>query len=271
MKLTSQFILKKSQFFRKEISYLGYCLSVDGISTLPDKVNAILNFPRPRNQKQLKSFLGLTNFYNRFTSKYAETTYLLLQLLRKDRNFKWTEQHDQQFQLVKNLFIDTVVLKHPNVLKPYYLQTDASNYALGGQLYQYDDDGNIAVVAFTSRTLKGAELKYHTTEKELLSFIHCLRKFRICLLGHKFTIITDNKALTFLQKCHLTNARITRWIQEYDFDIIHCKGKENIVADILSRNPQDSLDNNDVIMHEELEIISIALRINKDVLKSIKT
>ena len=155
---------KKSQFFRREINYLGYCLSVEGLSPMPDKVKAIQNFPRPRNQKQLKGFLGLTNFYNRFTSRYAETTSLLIQLLKKERCFKWTEQHDRQFNLVKELFIDTVILKHPDLKKQYYLQTDASNYALGGQLFQYDDEGHIAVVAFTSRTFKGAELN--------LSLIH---------------------------------------------------------------------------------------------------
>lgn len=264
---------KKSQFFRREINYLGYCLSVEGLSPMPDKVKAIQNFPRPRNQKQLKGFLGLTNFYNRFTSRYAETTSLLIQLLKKERNFKWTEQHDRQFKLVKELFIDTVILKHPDLKKQYYLQTDASNYALGGQLFQYDDEGRIAVVAFTSRTFKGAELNYHTTEKELLSIIHCLKKFRIYLLGHRFTIITDNKALTFLHKCHLSNARITRWIlsiQEYDFDIVHCKGKENIVADILSRNPEDAMDSSDVSFSEEMEINRITLKLDKKIMKDIK-
>lgn len=264
---------QKSQFFRKEIDYLGFRLSVNEISPMPDKVLAIQNFPRPLNQKQLNGFLGLTNFYNRFTSKYAETTHTLLQLLKKDRNFKWTEQLDQQFNLVKKLFSDTVVLQHPDTSKPYYLQTDASNYALGGQLYQLDEEGQIAVVAFTSRTFKGAELNYHTTEKELLSIIHCLRKFRIYLLGNRFTIITDNKALTFLHKCHLSNARITRWIlsiQEYDFNIIHCKGRENIVADILSRHPEHIKDCGEVIFNAEMEINKITVKMDKKIIHLIK-
>lgn len=262
---------QKSQFFRKEISYLGYQLSTDGITTDSSKISAILNYPRPKNHKQLKGFLGLTNFYNRFTNKYAATTQPLLQLLKKDRNFKWNQEYNQHFENVKKLFINTVVLKHPNPNRPYFLQTDASSYALGGQLYQYDDENNVAVIAFTSRTFKGAEQNYHTTEKELLSIIHCLNKFRLYLLGNKFTIVTDNKALTFLQKCHLTNARMTRWIlsmQEYDFDIIHCKGKENIVADMLSRNPEDI----DIIEdgHEGLEINDIAIKVSKDCINNIK-
>lgn len=138
----------KSQLFRKEINYLGYKLTTEGITTDESKISTILNYPRPRNHKQLKGFLGLTNFYNRFTDKYAVTTQPLLQLLKKDKKFRWTKELDQQFDDVKKLFIKTVVLAHPDPKKQYYLQTDTSNYALGGHLYQYDDDNKIAVIAY---------------------------------------------------------------------------------------------------------------------------
>ena len=85
---------KKSQFFRKEINYLGYCLTTQGITADPDKVKAIQEFPRPKNQKQLKGFLGLTNFYSRFTNRYAEATQPLLDLLKKNSKFKWTQEID---------------------------------------------------------------------------------------------------------------------------------------------------------------------------------
>lgn len=156
---------KKSQLSRQEINYLGFILSTQGISAVPDKIAAIMNFPRPRNQKQLKAFLGLTNFYNRFTDRYAITTQPLMQLLKKGNKYKWTDQLESHFQQVKRLFTETTMLHHPNPAKRYYLQTDASNYALGGQLFQIDENGHKAVVAFTSRTFKGAELNYSTTEK----------------------------------------------------------------------------------------------------------
>ena len=101
--------LKKSQFFRKEIPYLGYCLTTKGIKPTPDKVSAILNFPSPRNPKQLKGFLGLTNFYNKFTSTYAECTQPLLHLLKKGIKFKWDKTMEEQFQLVKELFIEEYI------------------------------------------------------------------------------------------------------------------------------------------------------------------
>ena len=93
--------LIKSQFFWQEIAYLGYRLTTSRVQATEDKVAAIRNFPIPKNQKQLKGFLGLTNFYNRFTDKYAETTQPLLMLLRKGKKFLWTPELDQCFQEVK--------------------------------------------------------------------------------------------------------------------------------------------------------------------------
>ena len=140
-----------------------------------------------------------------------------------------------------------------------YKRQDASNFAYGGQLYQLDDEGRIGVIAFTSKTFKGAEKNYYTTEKELLSIVRCLEKFRIYILGQPLTVITDNKALIFMNKCHLNDSRITRWIlsiQEYKFDIIHCKGKDNIVADTLSRHPENVADGEvkDVYKRQQLSV-----------------
>ena len=89
--------LEKSQFSRQEIVYLGYRLTTSGVQATEDKVAAIRNFPIPKNQKQLKGFLGLTNFYNRFTDRYAETTQPLLILLQKGKKFLRTPELDQCF------------------------------------------------------------------------------------------------------------------------------------------------------------------------------
>ena len=165
----------------------------------------------------------------------------LLELLKKGHKFAWTPELNKCFQQVKELFIETVILKFPRINQRYYMQCDASNFAYGGQLYQLDEEGKIGVIAFTSKTFKGAEKNYYTTEKELLSIVRCLEKFRIYILGQPLTVITDNKALTFMifmNKCHLNNSRITRWIlsiQEYKFDIVHCKGKDNICLLYTSR------------------------------------
>ena len=113
--------LTKSQFFRREISFLGYRLTTKGIQATDDKVKAIMDFPAPKNTKQLKGFLGLTNFYNRFTSKYAETTQPLHELLKGGRKFSWTREVNECFQRVKNLFINTVTLRFPRPNQRYYI------------------------------------------------------------------------------------------------------------------------------------------------------
>ena len=157
-----------------------------------------------------ESVSGLWQIYYRFTNKYAEYTQPLLKLLQKGNKFQWDSAMAEQFQRVKELFINSVMLKFPIPGKRFYLQCDASNYAYGGQLYQIDDSGEISVIAYTSRTFKNAEKNYFATE--LLAIVQCLQKFRIYILGQPLTIITDNKALTFIQKCHLNITRITRWI-----------------------------------------------------------
>lgn len=265
--------IEKTHFFRKEINYLGFCLSTEGIRATPDKVAAIRNFPTPKNAKQLKSFLGLTNFYNKFSSKYAEKTQPLLKLLQKGNKFKWNQELETQFNLVKELFIETVVLKFPKQGQRFFLQCDASEYAYGGQLFQLDEHQEIAVIAYTSRTFHGAERRYFTTEKELLAIVLCLKKFRIYVLGQPLTIITDNKALTFMQRCHLNNSRITRWIlgiQEYNFEILHCKGRNNIVADILSRYPEDLTEDEPLGNQHEIQMYSIILNLGKNINKKLK-
>lgn len=265
--------LAKTHFFRKEIQYLGYCLSTEGIRATPEKVAAILNFPSPRNQKQLRGFLGLTNFYNKFSKKYAEQTQPLLKLLQKGNKFKWGNEEEAQFKLVKELFIETVVLKFPKLGQRFYLQCDASEFAYGGQLFQLDEHQEIAVIAFTSRTFHGAEKQYFSTEKELLAIVLCLKKFRMYVLGQPLTVITDNKALTFMQRCHLNNSRITRWIlgiQEYNFEVLHCKGKENIVADILSRYPEDRENDEPLEQQQEFHMYHMTLNLSKNINNKLK-
>ena len=131
-----------------------------------------------------------------------------------------------------------MLLNYPEIKKPFYLQTDASDVALSAVLFQLDEGGNPCPIIYASRTLKGAELAYHTMEKELLAIVWALHKFRSYKMGGKIIIRTDHKALTFLKTCKLLSGRLTRWtmaIQDYDISIEYCSGKNNLVADNLSR------------------------------------
>lgn len=242
--------LEKSAFFRKKIKFLGHVLTSEGIHPDPEKIAAIHNFPAPKNIKQLRGFLGLINYYTKFTKEHSEATIPLLELTRKNQPWRWNETEVKAFQNVKSKFIDSVVLSYPDHKKPFFLQTDASDYALGAVLFQKNLEGEHQVLQFASRTLKGAEVGYGTTEKELLAIIWALQKFRSYLLGAEIHVITDHAALTFLRECKLSHARITRWslaIQDYHLQIEHCAGKKNTVADLLSRQGEIKQDKNVVI------------------------
>lgn len=123
----------------------------------------------------------------------------------------------------------------------FYIQTDASYYGIGATLFQLTmSDGERGVIAYTSRVLQNAELRYTVTEKELLSVVYALQQWRVFVLGRHVTVLCDHKVLSFLKSCPLLNARLARWsmcIQEYDVTIQYCKGSENIIADTLSRAP----------------------------------
>ena len=161
---------------------------------------------------------------------------------------------------VKLLFSSSVLLKYPEVNKPFYLQTDASDGALGAVLFQLDEDENPCPILYASRTLKGAKLAYYTTEEELLAIVWALYKFRSYIMGGRSIIRTDHKALTFLKTCKLLSGRLTRWtmaIQDYDISIERCPGKNNLVADTLSRLPEQ--ENAAKMAHKDGKIILCAL------------
>lgn len=139
------------------------------------------------------------------------------------------------------------------------MQTDASDRGISGILFQIDDCENKRIIAVVSRGLASAEVRYTTTEKELLAIVYSLLKLQVYLLGQPFVIITDHLALTFLNKTPFQTARISRWlllIQGYTFTVQYCKGKDNIVADFLSRNPEGRFENETI---ERMVISSLRL------------
>lgn len=123
------------------------------------------------------------------------------------------------------------------------MQTDSSNFGLGATLYQEDESGEQLIIALASRMLRGPEKAYSTTLKEALGVVYALQKFRSYLIGRHFIIRTDHKALTFINKCHVNNEKLLRWVlwlQMFSFDIEYLKGTKNVLPDLLSRQPVDA-------------------------------
>ena len=252
--------LEKSHFFRSEVKFLGHILTSTGIKPDPEKIETIQNFSRPRNLKELHGFLGLINFYTRFSKNHAAKIIPILELLKKGVKLSWNGDLERTFNEIKLLFSSSVILNYPDIKKPFYLQTDSSDVALGAVLFQLDEDGNPCPIIYASPTLKGAELAYYTTEKELLAIVWALHKFRSYIMGGKIIIRTDHKALTFLKTCKLLSGRLTRWTmanQDYDISIKYWPGKNNLVADTLSRLPEE--ENASKMANKDGEIILYAL------------
>lgn len=182
----------------------------------------------------------MANYYRRFIRNYSQIVSPLHSLLRKDKSFDWTEYCEQSFQTIKNALISAPVLSYANSSKPFILTCDASNQAISYILGQEDDEGKEYVICYGGKSLTLDERKW-STEKECYAVIKGIEAYRPYLAGTHFTIITDHRALVWLQTAKHTG-RLERWafkIQYLNFDIVHRPGKSNVVADCLSRRPYD--------------------------------
>jgi len=158
---------------------------------------------------------------------YAEHVAPLLQLLRKNTPRRWSAEMQEAFVTLRDKFASTIQLVHPDENLPYIINTDASTQAIGAVLLQQDVEGNTNIVSTASRVLTPTEQRYTTCEQELLGIIFALEKFRIYIYGHKIILYTDNKSVTFLNRCAITSNRVARWmvnLQQYNIRVTACKG-----------------------------------------------
>lgn len=241
--------LDKSEFLRKEIAFLGHIVTPQGVKPNPDMIAAIKNFPIPKTQKQIKSFLELLGYYRKFIKDFAKLTKPFTECLRKDNKIRFDSRYIDCFEKCKNILCNEPILQYPDFSKEFVLTTDASNVAIGAILSQ-GSIGSDRPICYASRTLNKSEQNYSTIEKELLAIVWATKYFRPYLFGRKFKIITDHKPLTWLFSLKEPNSKLIRWrlnLEEFDYTIIYKKGKENANADALSRveiNISESLQNN---------------------------
>lgn len=234
---------EKCEFFKRETKYLGHVVSGDGIKTDPDKVSAIAKMQPPKSVKEVRSFLGMASWYRRFVPDFASMSQPLTFLLKKGRHWKWGDEQQQAFDTLKTKLTEAPVLACPDFTKTFTLQTDASDYGLGAVLTQ-ELEGTERVIAYASRHLNKAEKNYSTTEKECLAIIWGIRKMRSYLEGYKFIVLTDHLSLKWLNSIESPTGRLARWaleLQQFNFSVQYRKGKQNVVADVLSRQPLEVL------------------------------
>lgn len=233
----------KSQLLVKRVEYLGYVIEDGTVQPSPAKMDAVMKYPEPKNEKQLHSFLGLCSYFRKFIENYAMIARPLTEMLKKDKKFEFKEEHKMVFKILKGKLASKPVLKIYEQSAETELHTDASSVAYAAILMQKDNsDLQLHPVHYMSRKTSDAESRYTSYELEALAIIEGIKKFRHYLYGKHFKIVTDCKAfqMTLNKKDLATSTRVVRWIlflQDYDYEIEHRDGSRMRHADALSRNP----------------------------------
>ena len=234
---------KKCKFHAQEVDFLGHVITPGEIRMQERLIAPIKDWKRPENVKDIQSFLGLANYYQQFVKDFGRTAIPLYELTRKDKKFEWLIRQQQAFDQLKKALTSRPVLRAFDPNKVVQLKTDASDFALGGQLSQPDENGIQHPVAFYSKKMDGAELNYPVYDKEFLAIVNCLKEWRHYCQGSKHTveIYTDHKNISHFTTTQTLSGRQVRWaiaLAEYDIKIIHTKGTENGRADALSRQSE---------------------------------
>ncbi|CAB0041804.1 unnamed protein product [Trichogramma brassicae] len=223
----------------QSLEYLGFNITGEGNEAKEEYLKEIQKTPTPTTIKQLQSFIGACQWLHEYLPNLAITLAPLTELLKK-RTLHWTPEAQKAFEEAKNRFSGPLRLSRPSAGKPFILQTDASQLGMGSVLYQEREDGQRNIIAYASAKFNPTERKYHCNEQECLAIIWAIKRFRHYLEDAPFTLRTDSKTLTWLHKFKDTRGKLLRWsllLQEFQFKIEHCPGKDNELPDLLSRNP----------------------------------
>lgn len=228
---------EKCRFFMTRLKYLGLIIDENGLSIDTSKVQAINDLPPPKNLKQLRMVLGIFGYYMKFIDNYSEICLPLNKLRQKNVKYEFKQIHLDAFNKLKTKLTSAPILKFPDFTKPFIIRCDASDHCIAGVLLQRVNDV-LHPIAYTSRKLSPAECKTHIYEKEALSLISTINKFQDYLHNGKFTIQTDNNALTYLFKNCKNTGKLARWqltLSNFEFEVEHINGTINNLADALSR------------------------------------
>jgi len=181
----------------REVEFLGVVISPKRVEMQKEKVEGVLNWPAPRNIKEVQKFLGLANYYRRFIKDFAKIAALLHVLVRKEQKWKWKKKQEEAFEKLKAVFTTEPILAIPDINREMRVEVDASDYATGGVLSIKYEDGKWRLVAFISKSLNTTERNYEIHDKEMLAVIRCLEAWRHYLERAKleFEIWTDHKNL----------------------------------------------------------------------------
>ena len=261
---------EKCVFFEESVTYCGFRLKHQQIYKCEDKVEAIRKAPPPKNVGEVRSFLGMIQFYASFAPKLSELAHPLHALLKDDVKFEWGPEAEKAFASIKNELCSPNVLVPFDPQKPLLLATDASPYGISAVISHRFPDNSDRPIAYFSRSLSTTEKKYSQIDKEALGIRCGVEKFFYYLFGRRFTLITDSKPLVqiFSPSKALPPLSATRmqhysiYLMGFNFDIVYRSTHDHGNADALSRLPVTSeglpeMNASDVFMMKTMEVSPI--------------
>ena len=240
----------KTELAAPSVQYLGHTLTADGITVSDLKCKAIENFPVPTSKASIRQFVGLANFYRPLIKDFNKHSGHLTALIKDKANYRngpMPQQAQDAFFALKNQLIKRPVIAFPDPNKPFHLATDAASGddtrhgGLGAVLTQVVD-GHHRTIAYASRSLRDSENNYSAYLLELLAIVWAIDHFSVYLHNTHFTVYTDHKPIPKMAKAHKkTFNRLHQLMNEYNCEIVYRAGKDNAVADALSRNTVASI------------------------------
>ena len=232
--------LVKSEFGCGHVTHLGHIVGQGQVKPVNTKVDVIADFPQPTTKKHVMRLLGMAGYYRKVCPNFSSITEPLTQLLRKDMKFVCTEQCQSAFEKLKAMLQNAPVLSAPDFSCPFKLAVDASDVAASAVLLQEGQGGVDHPICYFSQKFNKHQRNYSTIEKECLALVLVLQHFEVYVSSTSvpLEVFSDHNPLVFLHKLKNKNQRLLRWslmLSEYDMKIEHIKGRDNLLADCLSR------------------------------------
>ena len=235
----------KCDLIKQQINYLGHVVSKEGVSTDPEKIKAVTEWPQPTTVTEVRSFLGFVSYYRRFIpnfSKVAKPHNKLLQNLEgtpSQKKFRvcWGPEQQEAFETLQRLCTESPISAYADFKALFVLHTDASEDGLGALLYQVQD-GQKGVIAYASRSLLKSERNYPVHKLEFLALKWAITdKFHEYLYGAEFQVFTENNTITYVLITAKLDVTVHKWVaalSNYTFSIIYKPGKDHHDTDVLS-------------------------------------
>lgn len=221
----------------KRLRFLGHTIDENGVTIDETRIEAIKNYKRPANVREIQSLVGFTGWHRKFVPEYSDIVAPLVDLTKKNVSFQWSQKHEQAFIRLKEVLTTAPILSAPDYTKPFTIETKSSSIGVSGILLQ-EYDGKKHVIAYMSAKLNDLQKAYHPIERECLAVIVALEKFRHYVEGNKVTVVTDHNSISWLKNCTDPTGRIARWalrLQAYDYVIKHKKFAKYEPVCVLSR------------------------------------